>query len=88
MENSLFLNSVVDGLMVSPFYIDEEDRLFDIGMLKLVFKKLQIEKFMNDYDLSISDYEKYFQGIMDKKDFFSTKELENKFKNIKENRNV
>ena len=88
MENSLFLNSVVDGLMVSPFYIDEEDRLFDIGMLKLVFKKLQIEKFMDDYDLSLSDYEKYFQGIMDKKDFFSTKELENKFKNIKENRNV
>ena len=40
MENSLFLNSVVDGLMVSTFYIDEEDRLFDIGMLKLLFKKL------------------------------------------------
>lgn len=88
MENSLFLNSVVDSLMVSPFYIDEEDKLFDIGMLKLVFEKLEVKKFMNDYDLSLSDYEKYFHGIMEKKDFFSTKELENKFKNIKENRNV
>ena len=64
MNDSYFLSLIVDSLSVSPYYIDESDKLFDIGMLRLLFKKFQIEEFMDEYDLTKDDYQKYFQNII------------------------
>lgn len=80
MDDSYFLSLIVDGLSVSPLYSDESDRLFDIGMLRLLFEKLQIGKFIDEYDLTKEDYEKYFQGIMGDIDLSLKNELENEFR--------
>jgi hypothetical protein len=68
--------------MLSDNYFDETDRLFDIAMLRLLFMKLDIDTFMDNYDLSKSDYEQYFKDILSTTDFSSKKELENEFKNL------
>ncbi len=44
--------------------------------------KLDIDKFMDNYDLSKYDYEQYFKDILSTTDFSSKKELENEFKNL------
>ena len=68
--------------MLSDNYFDETDRLFEIAMLRLLFMKLDIDTFMDNYDLSKSDYEQYFKEILATTDFSSKKELENEFKNL------
>ena len=82
INNFSFLDLVIDSLMLSDNYFDETDRLFDIAMLRLLFMKLDIDTFMDNYDLSKSDYEQYFKEILATTDFFSKKELENEFKNL------
>ena len=79
MNDSLFLSLIIESLSVSPFYTDESDSLFDISMLRLLFDKLQIEKFMDEYDISKSDYEQYFKEIMSDVDSSLKDELENSF---------
>jgi len=82
INNFSFLDLIIDSLMLSDNYSDETDRLFDIAMLRLLFMKLDIDTFMDNYDLSKSDYEQYFKEILATTDFFSKKELENEFKNL------
>jgi hypothetical protein len=82
INNFSFLDLIIDSLMLSDNYFDETDRLFDIAMLRLLFMKLDIDTFMDNYDLSKSDYEQYFKEILATTDFFSKKELENEFKNL------
>jgi len=79
MNDSLFLSLIIERLLVSPFYVDENDSLFDISMLRLLFDKLEIGKFIDEYDLSLADYEKYFQEILSDIDSSLKSELENSF---------
>lgn len=81
VNNFSFLDVIIDSLMLSDNYLDEKDRLFDIAMLRLLFLKLNIDKYMDDYDLTKSDYEKYFKNILDTTDSSIKKELEGEFNN-------
>jgi hypothetical protein len=67
-DDSIFLHTIVNALMVSPSYVDEKDKLFEIELLRLVFDKLDVQNFMDDYDVTQADYEEYFKGIMNKEE--------------------
>lgn len=82
INNFSFLDLIIESLILSDNYLDETDRLFDIAMLRLLFLKLDIDKFMDNYDLSKSDYEQYFKDILATTDFSSKKELEDEFNSL------